>query len=39
MGPILVGLEQPVQIASMGASVNQILDMACFAAHGAVMKE
>ncbi|MBO1076702.1 NADP-dependent malic enzyme [Roseomonas marmotae] len=39
MGPILVGLEQPVQIASMGASVNQILDMACFAAHGAVMKD
>jgi malate dehydrogenase (oxaloacetate-decarboxylating)(NADP+) len=39
MGPILVGLEQPVQIASMGATVNQILDMACFAAHGAVMKE
>jgi malate dehydrogenase (oxaloacetate-decarboxylating)(NADP+) len=39
LGPILVGLEHPVQIASMGASVNQILDMACFAAHGAVMKD
>ncbi|RKK01826.1 NADP-dependent malic enzyme [Pseudoroseomonas wenyumeiae] len=39
LGPILVGLEHPVQIANTGASVNQILDMACFAAHGAVMKD
>ncbi|MDB5370343.1 MAG: malic enzyme [Roseomonas sp.] len=39
MGPILVGLEHPVQITGMGASVNQILDMACFAAHGAIKKD
>jgi malate dehydrogenase (oxaloacetate-decarboxylating)(NADP+) len=39
LGPILVGLEHPVQITSMDASVNQILDMACFAAHAAVQKD
>jgi malate dehydrogenase (oxaloacetate-decarboxylating)(NADP+) len=39
LGPVLVGLEHPVQIVSMDASVNQILDMACFAAHGAVKRD
>lgn len=39
LGPVLVGLEHPVQIVSMDAGVNQILDMACFAAHGAVKRD
>jgi malate dehydrogenase (oxaloacetate-decarboxylating)(NADP+) len=36
IGPLLVGLEKPVQIVNMGSTVNQILDMACFAAHAAI---
>jgi malate dehydrogenase (oxaloacetate-decarboxylating)(NADP+) len=39
LGPVLMGLEHPVQVVSMDASVNQILDMACFAAHGAVKRD
>jgi malate dehydrogenase (oxaloacetate-decarboxylating)(NADP+) len=39
LGPIMMGLEHSVQITGIGASVNQILDMACFAAHGAVSKD
>ncbi len=35
IGPVLLGLEKPVQIVPMGATVNQILDMACYAAYGA----
>ena len=33
VGPLLVGLGKPVQIASLGASVSQILNMATFAAY------
>jgi malate dehydrogenase (oxaloacetate-decarboxylating)(NADP+) len=36
IGPILVGLQKPAQIVGMDASMNQILDMACIAAHAAV---
>jgi len=36
IGPVLMGLSRPVQIVPMGAGVNQILDMACFAAYAAV---
>lgn len=33
LGPMLVGLEKPVQIARLGASVNDILTLAALAAH------
>jgi allosteric NADP-dependent malic enzyme (EC 1.1.1.40) len=33
IGPILVGLEHSVQIVSLGASVNEILTAATFAAY------
>jgi malate dehydrogenase (oxaloacetate-decarboxylating)(NADP+) len=36
IGPLLVGLSAPVQIVGMDAGVNQILDVACLAAHQAV---
>ncbi len=36
IGPLLVGLSAPVQIVGMDAGVNQILDVACLAAHAAV---
>ncbi|KAA2214117.1 NADP-dependent malic enzyme [Pseudoroseomonas oryzae] len=38
IGPLLVGMEKPVQIVNMGSSVNQVLDMACFAAHAAISR-
>ncbi len=38
IGPLLMGLSRPVQIVSMDASVNQLLDMACLAAHGAIQR-
>ena len=36
IGPLLIGMEHPVQIVPMDASVTQIVDMACLAAHQAV---
>ena len=36
IGPLLMGLSRPVQIVPMDASVNQMLDMACLAAHAAI---
>ena len=33
VGPLLVGLSKPVQIAPLQASVSQILNMATFAAY------
>ncbi|GGC27804.1 malic enzyme [Siccirubricoccus deserti] len=36
IGPLLMGLSKPVQIVPMDASVNQLLDMACLAAHAAI---
>jgi malate dehydrogenase (oxaloacetate-decarboxylating)(NADP+) len=36
VGPIMLGLEKPVQIAQMGASVSQIINLAAIAAHDAM---
>ena len=36
IGPLLLGLSLPAQIAPIGASVSQIVDLACLAAHQAV---
>jgi malate dehydrogenase (oxaloacetate-decarboxylating)(NADP+) len=36
IGPLLMGLSAPVQIVGMEAGVNQILDVACLAAHAAI---
>jgi len=33
LGPMLVGLEKPVQIARLGAGVSDILTLAALAAH------
>jgi malate dehydrogenase (oxaloacetate-decarboxylating)(NADP+) len=38
IGPLLMGLSAPVQIVGMESSVNQILDVACLAAHAAIPK-
>ncbi|MBE9607437.1 NADP-dependent malic enzyme [Acetobacteraceae bacterium H6797] len=38
IGPMLMGLKAPAQITGMDASVNQILDMACIAAHAAISR-
>ena len=35
IGPLLIGMERPVQIVQMDASVSQIVDIACLAAHQA----
>ena len=34
IGPILIGLEQPVQIARIGATATEVLNMAAIAAYG-----
>ena len=36
IGPLLMGMERPVQIASMDASASQLVDLACLAAYHAV---
>jgi malate dehydrogenase (oxaloacetate-decarboxylating)(NADP+) len=36
IGPLLLGMEKPVQIMPMDASVSQIVDVACLAAYQAV---
>jgi malate dehydrogenase (oxaloacetate-decarboxylating)(NADP+) len=36
IGPLLMGMSRPVQIVPMDASVTQLLDMACLAAHAAI---
>ncbi len=38
IGPLLMGLSRPVQIVPMDANVNQMLDMACLAAHAAATR-
>ncbi|PZR14765.1 MAG: NADP-dependent malic enzyme [Azospirillum brasilense] len=38
IGPVLMGLEKPAQIVPISAGVNQILDMACLAAHDAIAR-
>ena len=37
IGPLLVGLSKAAQLVAMDASVNQIVDVACLAAHQAVV--
>jgi malate dehydrogenase (oxaloacetate-decarboxylating)(NADP+) len=37
IGPLLLGMEKPVQIVSMDASSSQIVDLACLAAYQAIM--
>jgi malate dehydrogenase (oxaloacetate-decarboxylating)(NADP+) len=36
IGPLLIGMEKPVQIVSMDATSTQIVDLACLAAYQAV---
>lgn len=36
MGPVIIGLEKPVQIVRMGASVSEIINLASFAALQAI---
>ena len=38
IGPLLMGMSRPVQIVPVDAGVNQLLDMACLAAHTAVAR-
>ena len=38
IGPLLIGMEKPVQIVAMDASVSQIVDVACIAAYQAVAR-
>jgi malate dehydrogenase (oxaloacetate-decarboxylating)(NADP+) len=38
IGPLLLGLEKPVQIMSMDASSSQIVDLACLAAYQAISR-
>ena len=38
IGPLLIGMERPVQIVPMDASVSQIVDVACIAAYQAVVR-
>ncbi len=38
IGPLLIGMERPVQIVQMDASVSQIVDVACLAAHQAAAR-
>ena len=36
IGPMLLGLEKPVQVVQMGASVGEVVNMAALAAHAAI---
>jgi malate dehydrogenase (oxaloacetate-decarboxylating)(NADP+) len=36
IGPLTIGLERPVQVVAMDATVSQIVDLACIAAHQAI---
>ncbi|MBV1795975.1 NADP-dependent malic enzyme [Siccirubricoccus sp. G192] len=38
IGPLLMGMGRPVQIVPVDAGVNQLLDMACLAAHAAIAR-
>ena len=38
IGPLLLGLSRPAQIVPMQAGVNQVLDVACLAAHAAIAR-
>ena len=34
IGPILIGMDKPVQIARIGATATEVLNMAAIAAYG-----
>ncbi|MCA8929671.1 MAG: NADP-dependent malic enzyme, partial [Alphaproteobacteria bacterium] len=36
IGPMLLGLEKPVQVVQMGATVSEVVNMAALAAHAAI---
>lgn len=38
IGPLLIGMEKPVQIVPMDASSSQIVDLACLAAYQSVRR-
>jgi malate dehydrogenase (oxaloacetate-decarboxylating)(NADP+) len=38
IGPLLIGMERPVQILPMDASVSQVVDVACLAAYQAIAR-
>lgn len=39
IGPLLLGMSKPVQIVPMGATVNEVVNVAAIAAHQAVVAE
>ena len=39
IGPLLKGMEKPIQIVQMGADVNEIINAAAFAAHDSVSND
>jgi malate dehydrogenase (oxaloacetate-decarboxylating)(NADP+) len=39
IGPILVGLSKPIQIVPLGSTVNDLVHIAAFAAHDAIVAE
>jgi malate dehydrogenase (oxaloacetate-decarboxylating)(NADP+) len=39
MGPILMGLEKPVEIVHMTATVNELVNAAAFSAHEAIARD
>ena len=39
IGPILVGLSKPIQIVPLGSSVNDLVNIAAFAAHDAIVAD
>jgi malate dehydrogenase (oxaloacetate-decarboxylating)(NADP+) len=38
IGPLLIGMERPVQVVPMDASVSQMVDVACLAAYQAIAR-
>ncbi len=38
IGPLLIGMERPVQVLPMDASVSQVVDVACLAAYQAIVR-
>ena len=39
LGPMLMGLEKPVQISHMTATVNELVNTSAFAAHESIRSE
>lgn len=38
LGPLLIGLDKPVQVVQMGATVNDLVTAAALAAHEAIQQ-